>query len=146
MDLEDCKSRSGILLKLNNGPVAWFSRKQPCTASSTIEAEYLTAHVATKELLWERRLLNTLGFPQRNPIVLYSDNQLAIRLVHNPKQHQQTKHVDVPYHVICEHQEQRNLNITYIPTNQQLADLFTKALPPLRFHSLCEQLGVHQPP
>jgi hypothetical protein len=57
MDLEDRKSRSGVLLELNNGPIAWLSRKQPCTASTT-KAEYLAAHVATKELLWERRLLN----------------------------------------------------------------------------------------
>jgi hypothetical protein len=54
MDLEDRKSRSSALLKINNGPVAWLSHKQPCTASSTTEAEYPTAHVATKELLWER--------------------------------------------------------------------------------------------
>jgi hypothetical protein len=116
MDLEDWKSRSGALLKINGGPVAWLSRKQPCTASSTTEAEYLTAHVATKELLWERRLLNELGFPQRHPTLLYSDNQQAIRLVRNPEQHQHTKHIDVPYHVICEHQAARTIEITYIPT------------------------------
>jgi hypothetical protein len=103
MDLEDRKSRSGALLQVNGGPVAWFSCKQPCTASSTTEAEYLAAHVATKELLWEHRLLNELGFPQENPTLLYSDNQPAIRLVHNPEQHQHTKHIDVPYHVIREH-------------------------------------------
>jgi hypothetical protein len=91
MDLEDMKSRSGVLLQLNNGPVTWLSRKQPCTASSTTKAEYLAAHVATKELLWERRLLIALGFPQRNPTTLYYDNQPAIRLVHNPEHHQQTK-------------------------------------------------------
>ena len=51
MDLEDRKSRSGAFLMINNGPVPWLSRKQPCTASSTTEAEYLAAHVATKELL-----------------------------------------------------------------------------------------------
>jgi hypothetical protein len=145
MDLQDRKSCSGVLLKVNNGPIAWLSRKQPCTASSTTEAEYLAAHVATKELLWERRLLTALGFPQQNPTVSFSDNQLAIRLVHNLEQHQQTKHIDVPFHVIREHQENRNLDITYISTHQQLADMFTKALPPARFFSLREQLGVHQP-
>jgi hypothetical protein len=145
MELEDRKSRSGALLKLNNGPVAWLSRKQPCTASSTTEAEYLAAHVATKELLWERRLLQELGHPQRNPTVLYSDNQPAIRLVRNPEQHQQTKHIDVPYHVIREHQANGDIAITYLPTKQQLADIFTKALPPTQFFSLRMQIGIHQP-
>ena len=51
MDLEDRKSRSGALLMLNNGPVVWLSRKQPCTTFSTTEAKYFAAHVATKELL-----------------------------------------------------------------------------------------------
>jgi hypothetical protein len=55
------------------------------------------------------------------------------------------KHIDVPYHVIREYQENRNLDITYISTQQQLVDMFTKALPPARFFSLREQLGVHQP-
>lgn len=53
-DLDDRKSRSGVVLILNHGPVAWLSRKQPCTASSTTEAEYLAAHVATKEIIWSR--------------------------------------------------------------------------------------------
>jgi hypothetical protein len=143
MDLEDRKSRSGALLKLNQGPVAWLSRKQPCTASSTTEAEYLVVHVATKELLWERRLLQELGYPQRHPTILYSDNQPTICLVRNPEQHQQTKHIDVPYHVIREHQANGDIEITYLPTQHQLADIFTKALPLAQFSSLRTQLGVH---
>jgi hypothetical protein len=71
MDLEDRKSHSGALLMLNNRPVTWLSRKQPCTTSSTTEADYLAAHVATKELLWERQLLNELGYPQLNPTPLF---------------------------------------------------------------------------
>jgi hypothetical protein len=129
MDLEDRKSQSGALLKVNNGPVVWLSRKQPCIASSTTKAEYLAAHVATKELLWKRCLLNELGFLQQNPILLYSNNQPAICLVCNPEQHQHTKHIDVPYHVIREHQANREIEITYVPTQHQLADIFIKALP-----------------
>jgi hypothetical protein len=136
MDLEDRKSCNGALFKLSNGPIAWLSRKQPCTASSTTEAKYLAAHVATKELLWEQHLLQALGYPQRNPTVLFSDSQPAIRLVRNPEQHQQTKHIDVPYHVIREHQANGDIAITYLPTKQQLADIFTKALPPAHFFSL----------
>jgi hypothetical protein len=146
MDLEDRKPRNGVLLKVNNGPVAWLSCKQPCTAPSTTEAEYLAAHVATKELLWERRLLNELGFPQPNPTLLHSDNQLVIRLVRNPEQHQHTKHIDVPDHVIREHQANRDIEITYISTQHQLADIFTKALPPSRFFVLRDLIGIHRPP
>ena len=110
MDLEDCKSCNGVLLMLNNGPIAWLSRKQPCIASSTTKAKYLAAHVATKELLWERRLLAALGYPQCNPTPMFSDNQPTIRLVRNPEQHQKTKHIDVLFLVIREHQTNRELH------------------------------------
>jgi hypothetical protein len=116
MDLEDRKSRSGALFMLNNGLVAWLSHKQPYTASSTTEAEYLAAHVATKELLWEHRLLHELGYPQPNPTPLFSNNQSAI-LVRNPEQYQKTKHIDVPFHVIREHQVNRHIDITYLSTH-----------------------------
>ena len=74
---------------------------------------------------------------------LFSDNQPAIYLVRNPKQHQKMKHIDVPFHVIREHQANHNIHITYLSTHQQLTDIFTKALP--CFFVLQEALGVHQP-
>jgi hypothetical protein len=145
MDLEDRESCIGALLKLNNGPVAWLSRKQPCTASSTTEAEYLATHVATKKLLWEHWLLQQFGHLQRHPTALYFDNQPAICLVQNPEQHQQIKHINVSYHIIREHQANGDIEITYLPTKQQLANIFTKAHLPAQFFCLRMQLGVHQP-
>ena len=61
-DLNDRKSRSGSILFLNNGPVIWLSRKQPCTASSTIESEYVVASLTSKEIVWARSLRADLGF------------------------------------------------------------------------------------
>lgn len=144
-DFEDRKSRSGVVLTINNGPIAWLSRKQACTASSTTEAEYLAAHIAIKEILWNRRLLAGLGYPQRNPTPLLSDNQSAIRLILNPEYHQKTKHIDIQYHVIREHQSNGDILVSYVPTKDQTSDIFTKALSPTRFFQLCEQLGVHRP-
>jgi hypothetical protein len=88
---------------------------------------------------------NELGFPQTNPTLLYSDNQPAIRLVRNPEQHLHTKHIDVPYHVIREHQANHDIEITYLQTQHQLADLFTEALTPSRFFVFRDLIGVHRP-
>lgn len=115
-DLDDRKSQSGVVLILNHGPIAWLSRKQPCTASSTTEAKYLGAHVVTKEIIWTRRLLDGLGHLQRGPTPLFSDNQSAIRLIKNPEYHQKTKHIDIQYHVIREHQANGDITVSYVPT------------------------------
>ena len=63
-DLDNRKSRSGCLMMLNHGPVAWLSRQQQCTTSSTTESEYIAACLTAKETVWARRLLHDMGFSQ----------------------------------------------------------------------------------
>ena len=141
-DLNDRKSRSGSLLFLKNGRVLWLSRKQPCTATSTTESEYVAASLTSKEVVWARRLLHDLGFPQSKPTSLFSDNQSAIRLVQNPEFHKRTKHIDVVYHLIREIQTRGEIAVFYVPTRLQLADILTKALTPDIFHKLREALNL----
>ena len=141
-DLNDRKSRSGSILFLNNGPVLWISRKQPCTATSTTESEYVAASLTSKEVVWARRLLSDLGFPQSKPTPLFSDNQSAIRLVQNPEFHKRTKHIDVVYHLIREIQARGEITLFYVPTRLQLADILTKALTPDLFQKLRNALSL----
>ena len=103
-DILDRKSRTGSLLQLNGSLVSWCNRKQACVATSPTEFEYIGAYSTTKDVLWLRRLLSNLRFHQKAPTQLYSDNQSAIRLVHNPEFHRRTKHIDIIYHFIWEHQ------------------------------------------
>ena len=141
-DLNDRKSRSGSILLLNNGPVLWLSRKQPCTATSTTESEYVATSLTSKEAVWACRLLADIGFHQQVPTRLYSDNQSAIRLVQNPEFHKRTKHIDVVFHLIRELQEQGHISVFYVPTKLQLADILTKALTPDTFHKLRLALNI----
>ena len=145
-DLDDKKSRSGFVITLNGGPVAWGSRKQGATAASTTEAEYIAAHLASQELVWMRQLMQDLGYPQSTPTLLHSDNQAAIRLVKNPEFHRRTKHVDIKYHVIRDHFQQQRLQVAYVPTIDNVADLLTKPLPRDRFHRLTSLLGLTATP
>jgi hypothetical protein len=142
-DVNDRKSRSGFILMLNNGPVAWGSRKQTCTAVSTTESEYVAACLATQELLWLRRLLQSVRSPQLSPTTLYCDNQSAVRLVKNPVFHQKTKHIDIKYHKIRDAEADGHISITYVSTDDQLADILTKALPRDRFERLRNLIGLH---
>ena len=126
---------------LNGGGVAWGSRKQKCTSGSTTESEYVAAHLASNEIVWLRGLLNDLGYPQRSPTALYCDNQSAIRLVRNPVFHKQSKHIDLKYHIIRAQQAEGHIKITYICTNDQLADVLIKPLPITSFCDFEPLLG-----
>lgn len=111
-------------------------------ATSTTESEYIAAGSTTKDIIWHRRLLSNLRFEQPQATRLFSDNQSAIRLVHNPEFHRRTKHIDIVFHFIREHQRMGDIDIQYIPTFDQLADLFTKALPFDRFSLLRNSIGL----
>ena len=132
-DIDTRRSRSGYLFKLGANLIAWSSQGQKCTAQSTTEAEYIATCMATKEAIWLRCLLSSIGYSQNAPTPLFGDNQSAIRLVKNPEYHKRTKHIDIQYHFIREKFEQLEIDISYIPTTQQLADIMTKALPRDKF-------------
>jgi hypothetical protein len=140
-DLQTRRSTSGFLFLYLGGPVSWASRRQPCVALSTTEAEFVAAAEATKEAVWFQQLLSELGIDGRST-TLYCDNQSAIALVNNPTFHQRTKHIDVRLFYIRELQEKKTINVVYINTEQQLADILTKPLAVPRFEKLRDALGV----
>ena len=125
--------------------ISWSSKRQTCVALSTTEAEFIAATEATKEAVWFQRLLTELGRPQRTT-QLRCDNQGAIALVNNPVFHQRTKHMDIRFFFIREAQEEGKIDINYINTDEQLADIFTKALASPRFSKLCNLLNIVEIP
>lgn len=86
--------KSGIVLILNNGPVAWLFRKQSIVATSTTDAEYVVAYDAAKEIVWFRQLLKDIGVNQHGPTTLYCDNATAEKLIQNPIFYKRCKHID----------------------------------------------------
>ena len=89
---ETRKSTSGQIFKLGKCAISWRSRKQSIVALSTTEAEYVALCEASQEAVWLRRLLGDIGFTQNTPTVVFEDNQGAIALSQNPKDHSHTKH------------------------------------------------------
>lgn len=77
-----------------------------------------------------------------SPIVLYIDNQSSIKLIRNPEFHKRTKHIDIKFHFIREKIENSDINVKYVCTENQLADLLTKALPRNRFLILKSKLCI----
>nr|GEU47885.1 copia protein [Tanacetum cinerariifolium] len=128
--------------RLINGDklISWSSKKQKCTAISSTEAEYIAVSGCYAQILWMHSHLTDYGF-QFNKIPLYCDNKSAIALRCNNVQHSRAKHIDVRYHFIKERLENAVVELYFVRTEYQLADIFTKPLPRERFNFLIDKLG-----
>ncbi|GKA49794.1 hypothetical protein Tco_0742867, partial [Tanacetum coccineum] len=138
---DDCKSTSGGLQFLGEKLVSWSSKKQDCTAMSTAEAEYVSLSACCAQVIWMRTQLLDYGY-KYNRILMYCDSKSAIAISCNPVQHSKTKHIDIRYHFIKEHVEKGTVELYFVGTEYQLADLFTKALPKERFEYLVHRIGM----
>ncbi|GKA42680.1 retrovirus-related pol polyprotein from transposon TNT 1-94, partial [Tanacetum coccineum] len=119
--------------------VSWSSKKQDCTALSTAEAEYVSLSACCAQVIWMRTQLTDYGY-HFNKIPIYCDSKSAIAISCNLVQHSRTKHIAVRYHFIKEHVEKGTIELYFVKTDYQLADLFTKALPVDRFNYLVRHL------
>ncbi|GJR22388.1 retrovirus-related pol polyprotein from transposon TNT 1-94 [Tanacetum coccineum] len=108
--------------------VSWSSKKQKSTAISSTKAEYIALSGCCAQILWMRSQLTDYGFTF-NKIPLYYDNKSAIALCCNNFQHSRAKHIDVRYHFIKEQVENGIVELYFVRTKYQLADIFTKPLP-----------------
>ena len=141
-DKSDRRSTSGYCYVLGRGVVSWRSNKQTCVALSTAEAEYVALSGAAQEGVWLNQLLKDLKYNVQNPVVIYEDNQAAMFLANNPKTHPKTKHIDIKFHFIRDLVSSNKIVLKYCPTNDMLADIFTKPVTPEKFSKLRENLGM----
>ncbi|GKB33725.1 hypothetical protein Tco_0873126 [Tanacetum coccineum] len=126
--LDSRKSTSGGIQFLGGDKlVSWSSKKQDCTSMSSAEAEYVSLSACCAQVLWMRTQLTDYGF-HFDKIPMYCDSKAAIAISCNPVQHSRTKHIDVRYHFIKEQVEKGIVELFFVGTEYQLADLFTKAL------------------
>ncbi|GKB06602.1 hypothetical protein Tco_0834835, partial [Tanacetum coccineum] len=121
--------------------VSWSSKKQKSIAISTIEAEYIAMSGCCAQILWMRLQLSDYDFAF-NKIPLYCDNRSAIALCYNNVQHSRSKNIDTRHHFIREQVEKGVVELYFVATDYQLADIFTKALPRERFEFLLPRLGM----
>ncbi|GKB75529.1 hypothetical protein Tco_0942424 [Tanacetum coccineum] len=121
--------------------VSWSSKKQKCTAISSTEAGYISLSGCCAQILWMRSQLTDYRY-NFNKFLLYSDSQSAIALSCNTVQYSKTKNIVVRYHFIKEQVENRVVELYFVKTNYQLADIFTKALARECFEFLIKCLGM----
>ncbi|KAF2358692.1 hypothetical protein FHG87_010554 [Trinorchestia longiramus] len=141
-DRSDRKSTSGYCFTLSNSVITWRSVKQSCVALSTAEAEYVALAGAAQEAIWLKQLLDDLEFKTGGPMVVNEDNQSAICLAQNPKYHGRSKHIDIKFHYVRDLVRKKEIDLVYCPSNDMLADIFTKGLSAEKFSRLRSKLGV----
>jgi hypothetical protein len=121
--------------------VSWASKKQNSVALSTAEAGYIAAGHCRAQLLWMRQTLQDYGY-KLTKVPLLCDNESAIRMADNPVEHSRTKHIVIRYHFLRDHQQKGDIEIAYISTKDQLADIFTKPLDEQTFTKLRHELYI----
>ena len=126
--ISDRQSTSGYVFSFGSTIVTWSSKKQPTFALSSTEAEYRGASMATCEVAWLHKLLYDMHQPTDGPVVIYCDNMSSIHLANNPIYHARTKHIEVHYHYVREKVLLGLIDLVYVSTEDQVADIFTKAL------------------
>ena len=140
----DRKSTTGGCHFLGGKLVSWTSKKQTSVSLSTAEAEYVSAASCCAQILWMKHQLLDYGIKySKTPI--FCDNTSAIAISNNPVMHSKTKHIDVRYHFIRDHVMKNDVEIHFIPTDKQLADIFTKPLDEKTFQNLVSELGMLNP-
>ena len=126
----DRKSISGYCFKLiqSSGLISWRSCKQELIAGSSCESEFIAMYESSKEALFLRQILSEFTNKPPQTVKMYADNQGAISLAQHPAFHKRTKHIEVKYLTIRLYIEKQFIHLSWIPSRDNTADMFTKPL------------------
>jgi hypothetical protein len=141
-DVDDRKSTTWFVFYLGSSAFTLSSKKQPIVTLSTCEAEYVAATSSVCHAIWLRKLLKELHMPQKDATEIFVDNKSAITLTKNPVFHDRSKHIDTRYHFIRECIVKKEVQLKFVKTHDQVADIFTKPLNNEIFSKLRALLGV----
>ena len=122
--------------------ISWCARKQATVSRSSTEAEYKALANATAEIIWVQSMLKELGIKNTPVPCMWCDNLGATYLSANPVFHARTKHIEIDFHFVRERVAQKQLDIRFIYSKDQLADGFTKALPARSFEEFKRNLNL----
>jgi hypothetical protein len=141
--VDERKITSGGAFFLGDSLVSWLSKKQGSISLSTIEDEYIVAATCCTQVLWMIQTLANLEVKCTASIPIHCDNTSAISLSKNHVFHSKTKHIPIKYHFLREQVTNTVVSLHYIPSKDQIVDIFTKPLAKAQFEYTCEKLGVN---
>jgi hypothetical protein len=137
----DRKSTSGGCQFLGDRLISWQCKKQQTVSKSTAEAEYIAASACCSQVLWIQHQLADYGLNFLDTPI-YCDNSAAVKIVKNPVEHSRVKHVDIKVHFIRDCFERKLIHVEQVLSDDNTADLFTKAFDRSRFEVLVQALKM----
>ncbi|KAK1408895.1 hypothetical protein QVD17_41029 [Tagetes erecta] len=141
----DKRSTAGYFTLLGGNLVTWRSKKQKVVSLSSAESEFRGIAKGITEILWLRKIMKEIGAPFKRPVRLKCDNKAAIKISENPVEHDRTKHVEIDRHFIKEKIEDGTIEIPFVKSEDQLADILTKAVGTKAFELVLSKLGIGDP-
>nr|GEX02780.1 putative copia-type protein [Tanacetum cinerariifolium] len=141
----DRRSTSGYFSLVGGNLVTWKSKKQKFVSLLSVEAEFRGIAKGLAESLWIRKLVFEIGFLLKESIRIMSDNKATIQILENPMQHDRTKHVEVDRHFIKEKLEAEIINLPFVKSEDQLADILTKAVGMAMLHKCLNKVNFGDP-
>jgi histone deacetylase 1/2 len=142
-DPETRLSRTGGVIFYNGSFISAHSHQQRSISLSATQAEYQALSSSVQEILYFRTLLQEIGYKTNIPTPLMCDNQGALYLAVSTKNHPKIKHIAIRYHFIRDAIHKDEVKLIYVPTQNQIADMFTKPLPPNLFQKFKREIGIH---
>jgi hypothetical protein len=141
-DVDERRSTTGYVFKMQDGPISWATKRQPTVALSSTEAEVMSVVSATQESIWLQRLQKELLMVDSISLVLYCDNKSAIHVMTNNSYSPRTKHIDIRAKFIAEKLKDGCIKLHYISTHEMLADILTKGVDATKHAFLTNELGL----
>ena len=138
----DRRSTPGYCVFIEGNLISWKSKKQDVVARSSVKAEYRAIALTTCELIWLKRLLQELRFGNDEQMKLICDNQVALHISSNPVFHERIKHIKVNCHFIREKIASGCMTTSFVNSNNQLVDIFTKFLRGPGIKYICNKLSA----
>jgi hypothetical protein len=142
-DKDSRRSTTGYVFTIGGTTVSWILKLQKVVVPSTIEAEYVAATEASKEMIWLQSFMEELGKKWENSR-LYYDSQSAIHLVKNSTFHSKTKNIQLRYHFIRSTLEDGQLKLEKIHTSENPADMLTKGVTREKLSYLSVSVGLQE--
>ena len=127
---------------LGESLVSWISKKHTSISLSTTAVEYIAAIECCTQVEWMKQTLQDIKVVFEESTIIYCDNTSAISLSKNIVQHSKAKHIPIKYHYLRDQAANKNIKLEYIPTQEQVADIFTKPFSRDVFEYLRQKLGV----